>query len=566
MLAGGEVDARLAAADAWLAAGLSSALQPALRHATSLRGLKAICEIAFFVATGLRRYDPALVRAVDDCLAQVLDGGRLLGMARHNIQHANLLLPLLYACVRRRLLDRRSVADVRLLADLALAQTMERIPFRCVDLLHVCWKLTGRPALFAAMQDAARRGCLRAGANVTSLSTADDYAVTHTVFYCTDFGTRAWPAGLAAVRDLDAILTSLAWRPDNRTNFDLRGEFVLARRYLRTPVETLAGELSALESACRPDGSWPAPVDVAQALRDEAVAPACWPFFTDYHTTLVCAEALAACLPRAAPRRPRPAPRPAGPSAVRSDIVSRVLPAPGPIATLVRAYRRLATGGAPDLPASLLADPSTVVPAVEWHLVRGALGRPPQPSAPALQALAVIAPARAWSDVRLARVVLAAGVARQGSAHLAGHLAELRRLLARLRDLPRYAIETDAACVLALGLPAFVHADAAAANAILDEVLIWRLGRPDIAAVMAIANMRAVASRRPVPPAIEAFVRSFDARSLPFGFVPAVDEPSRSVAERLAVARAQHRAIGTLLTVAAAPRRVGKFGRVTPLP
>ena len=161
MRTGSDVDARLAAADAWLAAGLSSALQPALRDGTSLRGLKAICEIAFFVATRLRRYDPILVQAVDDCLAQVLDGGRLLGMARHNIQHANLFLPLLYACFRRGLLDRRSVADVRLLADLALAQTMERIPFRSVDLLHVCWKLTGRRTLFAAMNDAARRGCLR---------------------------------------------------------------------------------------------------------------------------------------------------------------------------------------------------------------------------------------------------------------------------------------------------------------------------------------------------------------------------------------------------------------------
>jgi hypothetical protein len=110
MRTGSDVDARLAAADAWLAAGLSSALQPALRDGTSLRGLKAICEIAFFVATRLRRYDPILVQAVDDCLAQVLDGGRLLGMARHNIQHANLFLPLLYACFRRGLLDRRSVA------------------------------------------------------------------------------------------------------------------------------------------------------------------------------------------------------------------------------------------------------------------------------------------------------------------------------------------------------------------------------------------------------------------------------------------------------------------------
>ena len=75
MRAGSDVDARLAAADAWLAAGLSSALQPALRDGTSLRGLKAICEIAFFVATRLRRYDQILVQAVDDCLSAE-PGGR----------------------------------------------------------------------------------------------------------------------------------------------------------------------------------------------------------------------------------------------------------------------------------------------------------------------------------------------------------------------------------------------------------------------------------------------------------------------------------------------------------
>lgn len=568
MRTGSDVDARLAAADAWLAAGLSSALQPALRDGTSLRGLKAICEIAFFVATRLRRYDPILVQAVDDCLAQVLDGGRLLGMARHNIQHANLFLPLLYACFRRGLLDRRSVADVRLLADLALAQTMERIPFRSVDLLHVCWKLTGRRTLFAAMNDAARRGCLRAGANVTSLSTADDYAVTHTVFYCTDFGARAWPAGLAGVPELDAILASLAWRPDNRNNFDLRGEFVLARRYLRTPVEALAGELSAIASVSRPDGSWPAPADVAHALREENVAQAHWPFLTDYHTTLVCAEALAACRPRSASRWPRPASRPARALRARSNRESRGLPARGPVATLVRAYCRLATATVTELPASLLADPSTVVPAVEWHLVRRVLGRPPQRTPRALQPFTAIAPARAWNDMRLARVVLTAGLAREGRAHFAVHATELRHLLARLRDMPPYAIETDEACVLALGLPAFADADAAAAHVILDKVLIWRLGQADIAAVMAIANMRAVSLRRAAPPAIEAFIRSFDARSLPFGFVPAVDEPSRAVAGRLAIARAQHRVIGTRLrkSVAAASRRADKIGPVTPLP
>ena len=85
---------------------------------------------------------------------------------------------------------------------------------------------------------------------------------------------------------------------------------------------------------------------------------------------------------------------------------------------------------------------------------------------------------------------------------------------------------------------------------------------------MAIANMRAVSLRRAAPPAIEAFIRSFDARSLPFGFVPAVDEPSRAVAGRLAIARAQHRVIGTRLrkSVAAASRRADKIGPVTPLP
>ena len=100
--------------DTWLANGLAGGLRPGLNDRIAwFRGLKAICEIAFFVAQSPHRHAAVLVEAVDACLLDLWAGGRLLALARHNLQHANLFLPLLLSCQMRLQLDERCKADIR---------------------------------------------------------------------------------------------------------------------------------------------------------------------------------------------------------------------------------------------------------------------------------------------------------------------------------------------------------------------------------------------------------------------------------------------------------------------
>lgn len=539
----------LAATHAWLADGIETSLIPALReNDRSLRYLKAICEIAFFIASKPERYPAALLAAVDKCLALVWAKGQLLAMARHNVQHANLFLPLLFACGSRLHLDQRFHDDIRLVARVSLVHTKERIPFRSVDLFHSCWKLTNSGAAHTHMIAAAKNGCLRAGANVASISSDDAYGITHTVFYCTDFGARKWPHGLAAADDVERILVFLAQQPENRENFDLRGEFLLARRYIESKAGNASGEIAAVERARRADGTWAGPVDLQQVLQNENISRAHWSFFSDYHTSLVCAEALAAHRPHAATvgRSPHRTQRLGSRAACTRAHLPRVV-ASGPTADVACAYRRLGSGmKAVKLSAAALLAPETVVQAVEWHLIRRALLGPATQTASDLSDFTKIDHGRAWRDHRLARVVLAAGAAVSGIRSLRPHRREMTFLLQRLNDRKPWEISIDEACILAMSGAVLNGDELTNAASVLDSVTDWFIGRGDIASAITVASLSALFVNDAMVVRMDELVSSYDAKSMSFGFVVADDERSLLMAERLDLVRLQFRCVRRL--------------------
>ncbi|MER6305549.1 hypothetical protein [Streptomyces sp. NPDC001657] len=192
------------------------------------------------------------------------------------------------------------------------ATVFERIPYRQLDLLHTL-ELCGVPHSLPAMDEVLPFTLLCNKPNVVKLSDRDIYAITHTIFYATDFGLREphWPSDFdpgAAVELLEALLVLTL----DQGNADLVGELLCCLLCLgvrdsaeaRRAWEFLA---AAQEAEGRVNGP-PGVVHPGLADGDEAYQH----WATGYHTTIVAA--LAALLDRSPKvlrrqRPPAPAPR-----------------------------------------------------------------------------------------------------------------------------------------------------------------------------------------------------------------------------------------------------------------
>ncbi|MEU5211033.1 hypothetical protein [Streptomyces sp. NPDC020742] len=278
---------------------------------------KALIETAFLV--GLRaRLDP---EPLDADYAAVLDQVERIA-ARPSYREliardeaALLLYAGTYAALR--LCGREDPEFRHLLTQVAAdgyAAVFERIPYRQLDLLHTL-ELCGVPHTLPAMDDALPFTLLCNRPNVIKLTDRDIYALTHTIFYATDFGLREprWPRGFtpgAAVELLEALLVLTL----DQENADLVGELLCCLLCLGVRDSEEARRawefLTAVQEA---DGRVNGPPGVVHpGLAEGDAAYRRWA--TGYHTTIVAA--LAALLDRSprVVRRNRPsapAPRPA---------------------------------------------------------------------------------------------------------------------------------------------------------------------------------------------------------------------------------------------------------------
>ncbi|MFE6740818.1 DUF6895 family protein [Streptomyces tubercidicus] len=186
------------------------------------------------------------------------------------------------------------------------AAVFERIPYRQLDLLHTL-ELCEVPHTLPAVDQVLPFTLLCNRPNVIKLTDRDIYAITHTIFYATDFGLREprWPQGFdpgAAVELLEALLELTL----GQGNADLVGELLCCLACLGVRDSEEARQawefLTAVQEA---DGRVNGPAGVVHpGLADGDDAYRHWA--TGYHTTIVAA--LAALLdrsPRVA-RRPRP--------------------------------------------------------------------------------------------------------------------------------------------------------------------------------------------------------------------------------------------------------------------
>lgn len=294
---------------AWLAAR-RSLIDPAEAAADRvLFARKALIETAFLV--GLRaRLDP---EPLDEAYSVLLDQVEKVA-ARPSYREliardeaALLLYAGTYAALR--LCGREDPEFRQLITQAAAggyAAVFERIPYRQLDLLHTL-ELCGVAHPLPDVADVLPFTLLCNEPNVVKLTDRDIYAVTHTLFYATDFGLREpdWPPGFdpaAAVELLEALLVLTL----DQGNADLAGELLCCLLCLgvRDSVEARRA-WAFLMATQEDDGRVNGPAGVVHpGLADGDDAYRHWA--TGYHTTIVAA--LAALLDRSPKvlRKPRP--------------------------------------------------------------------------------------------------------------------------------------------------------------------------------------------------------------------------------------------------------------------
>lgn len=151
------------------------------------------------------------------------------------------------------------------------------------------------------------------GPDVLQLTDSETYALTHVVFYATDFGRHSkrcgGPERLTRLYETVEVLLGVHLA---RGDLDLTAELLLCERTLRGKGGQEAGGLApagwnTLAAAARPDGALPSPVHRPEVMAgldgDKAAA---YLFGTCYHTTLAAALAAAAYT---GPSAPAPATR-----------------------------------------------------------------------------------------------------------------------------------------------------------------------------------------------------------------------------------------------------------------
>ncbi len=180
------------------------------------------------------------------------------------------------------------------------AAAFERVPYRQLDLLHTLY-LCGIEHDLPPMDEVLPFTLLCRRPNVLKLADRDIYAITHTLFYATDFGQRepVWPRGYSPGRAVE-LLEALLVLAEARANADLVGELLCCLYCLGTTASEAADRAWAfLESVQEDNGRVNGPEGILHpGLNSGDEEFRHWA--EGYHTTIV--TALAGLLART-PRR-----------------------------------------------------------------------------------------------------------------------------------------------------------------------------------------------------------------------------------------------------------------------
>jgi hypothetical protein len=292
---------------AWTARSLSYFDPDGISPSERTFARKALAELALLLVYRVR-LDPAPLEA--DYLAALAHLERV--FARRSYREAIardhrsfLLYAFAYAALK---LCGRATPDYDWLVaqalDARLPVIFERIPYRQLDLLHFL-HLIGAEHRGRSCADVFPQTLLAGRPNVVEVKDDDAYAITHALFYMTDFGLRhaEWTESFD-VGDAAELVAALMRRYLMLGNADLTAELVASALCLgvrATPEIDEAWRI--LHAAQQPDGRIAGPAGfVDEARAEELGGPAYREWITSYHTTMVAA--LAALMARRAAHNP----------------------------------------------------------------------------------------------------------------------------------------------------------------------------------------------------------------------------------------------------------------------
>lgn len=176
----------------------------------------------------------------------------------------------------------------------------ERIPYRQLDLLHFLY-IAGIEHDGPKFEDVFPFTLLAGNPNVIELDESDVYAITHSLFYITDFGFRssAWSPRFNVDEAIE-LVTALTRRYRLCANADLIAELIASLICLDAPPSVEVREAwDVLYSSQQPDGRIPGPPDIVFMSEDDSKDNNAYKEWqTSYHTTIVVA--LAALMARRA--------------------------------------------------------------------------------------------------------------------------------------------------------------------------------------------------------------------------------------------------------------------------
>lgn len=296
---------------AWLAARRALLDPRGAQPDTVLFTRKALIETAFLAGLRARLDDAPLTDDYAAILEQVEEAAREPGYQEMIARDESALLLYAGTYAALRLCGRDAPEFQRIIRQAVeggYAAAFERVPYRQLDLLHTLY-LCGIEHDLPSMDDVLPFSLLCRRPNVLKLADRDVYAITHTVFYVTDFGLRdpVWPRGFRPGEGVE-LLEALLVLAEARANADLVGELLCCLYCLGVTDSHAADRAWAfLESVQEDNGRVNGPEGVLHPGID-AGDSGFRHWAEGYHTTIVAA--LAGLLERSPRRRTQPPPPP----------------------------------------------------------------------------------------------------------------------------------------------------------------------------------------------------------------------------------------------------------------
>lgn len=281
----GPVSYDLRDTEAWLVSGIRGmgAIVDGDERRT-LRKIKALVELLYWETYVLAKPSPAILRALRAKL--VGNTEQLLLFFWHHLETDTLARVCLGMMVDLGLIGRDHSVLKAVLYE--LSQTYhEQLPFRALDAAHANWKFwersPSRPT-FRASSDF--KG------NLPPRTLADEYALTHTIFYLTDFGQNpeALTTRAPTLERQLRLLVAEAWVC---RNLDILAEHLLCLRFIGRDQSADSGWYSHELMCQRIDNRyWQGPLQLKRKLLSEGFEHGQLQFFENYHTTLLVRDVL----------------------------------------------------------------------------------------------------------------------------------------------------------------------------------------------------------------------------------------------------------------------------------